>query len=99
MNRSGLWSALDSHPNITCLGPSNNAFSTAGNPDATLNQTALQGALLFHTLPEVAYSDYLYDGQEFTSLQNMTVKVSIKGEGNDKQIYFNNAKVLDANVL
>jgi uncharacterized surface protein with fasciclin (FAS1) repeats len=99
LNRSGLWPALDGHPNITCLGPSNNAFSNAGSPDSILNKTALQGALLFHTLPEVAYSDYLYDGQTFNSLQNMTVRVTIKGEGAGKEIFFNNAKVLDANIL
>ncbi|KAJ4362265.1 hypothetical protein N0V83_010358 [Neocucurbitaria cava] len=99
LNRSSLWSALDGGKNLTCLGPNNAAFGAAGSPDATLNTTALTDALHFHTLPEVAYSDYLYDGQEFQSLQNATVRVKIVGEGSTRQIYFNNAKLLDANVL
>ena len=99
LNRSKLWNALDSSTNLTCLGPNNKAFSDAGSPDANLNATTLTGALLFHTLPEVAYSDYLVDGQEFKSLQNGTVRVKIEGEGVDRTIWFNNAKVVDANVL
>lgn len=99
LNRSSLWSALDGSKNITCLGPSNDAFINAGNPQSVLNESALTGALLFHTLPEVAYSDYLYDGQEFRSLQNFTVRVSISGESSNKEIRFNNAKVVEANVL
>ncbi|KAF2676437.1 FAS1 domain-containing protein [Lentithecium fluviatile CBS 122367] len=99
LNRSGLWTALDSSKNVTCLGPNNKAFGDAGSPDAKLNETELAGALLFHTLPEVAYSDFLEDGQEFTSLQNGTVRVRVEGEGKERQIWFNNAKVVDANVL
>ncbi|KAF2264099.1 FAS1 domain-containing protein [Lojkania enalia] len=99
LNRSGLWPALNGGLNITCLGPSNEAFRGSGNPDATLNETELQGALLHHTLPEVAYSDFLYDGQEFNTLQNTTVRVTVQGEGKDRQIWFNNAKVINANVL
>ncbi len=99
LNRTQLWNSLDSTNNITCLGPNNAAFSNSGSPDSKLNTTALSGALLFHTLPQVAYSDYLYDGQEFKSLQNMTVRVKIVGSGSSKTIYFNNAKVLNANVL
>ncbi|KAH7371292.1 FAS1 domain-containing protein [Pyrenochaeta sp. MPI-SDFR-AT-0127] len=99
LNRSMLWSALDGSKNITCLGPNNAAFRSAGTPDASLNSTDLAQAILFHTLPEVAYSDYLYDGQEFKSLQNGTVRVKVVGEGKDREIYFNNAKVIDANVL
>jgi uncharacterized surface protein with fasciclin (FAS1) repeats len=99
LTRSELWPALDHSSNVTCLGPNNAAFASAGNPDTSLNKTALSGALLFHTLPEVAYSNLLTDGQTFTSLANLTVKVKVTGEGKDRQIYFNNAKVIDANVL
>jgi uncharacterized surface protein with fasciclin (FAS1) repeats len=100
LNRSGLWSALDSSKNVTCLGPNNKAFKDAGSPDANLNKTALGDAVQLHTLTEVAYSDYLEDGQEFKSLQNnATVRVKIEGEGKDRTIWFNNAKVIDANVL
>lgn len=99
LNRSGLWNALDSSKNVTCLGPNNKAFVDAGSPDAKLNVSTLSGALLFHTLPEVAYSDFLSDGMEFQSLQNMTVRVKVEGEGQARQVWFNNAKVVDANVL
>lgn len=103
LNRSGLWTALDTSPNITCLGPSNSAFDKAGNPDKSLNETELSKALLFHTLPEVTYTDFLVDGREFTSLGNLTVRVRVeeKGEGEEKEkvVWFNNARVVDANVL
>jgi uncharacterized surface protein with fasciclin (FAS1) repeats len=99
LNRSGLWNALDSSFNTTCLGPSNEAFAAAGSPDGNLTKEELVKALHFHTLPEVAYSDFLVDGQTFTSLENLTVKVKVEGEGKNRQIWFNNAKVVDANVL
>lgn len=99
LNRTNLWPALDGSKNVTCLGPNDAAFRDAGSPDSALNSTILSEAILFHTLPEVAYSDYLYDGQEFTSLQNATVRVRVVGQGGTKEIYFNNAKLIDANVL
>lgn len=99
LNRTKLWPALDGSKNITCLGPSNAAFQAAGNPDTALNETTLTGALLFHTLPEVAYSDFLVDGQEFKSLQNGTVRVKVEESDGNRTIWFNNAKVINANVL
>jgi uncharacterized surface protein with fasciclin (FAS1) repeats len=99
LNRTKLWPSLDGSKNVTCLGPNNQAFTRAGSPDSALNETSLSDAMLFHTLPEVAYSDYLYNGQEFKSLQNGTVRVRIEGEGKDKTIWFNNAKIVNANVL
>ncbi|KAJ4399561.1 hypothetical protein N0V91_009386 [Didymella pomorum] len=98
-NRTKLWPALDGSKNVTCLGPSNAAFAAAGNPQTALNETALTGALLYHTLPEVAYSDFLVDGQVFKSLQNGTVRVKIEENGENRTIWFNNAKVINANVL
>jgi uncharacterized surface protein with fasciclin (FAS1) repeats len=95
INRTGIWPALNHATNITCLGPGNDAFKAAGNADSTLNTTALTTALLFHTIEQPLYSSFLVDGMELTTLSNDTVRVSIKG--ND--IYFNNAKVVDANVL
>jgi len=99
LNRSGLWPALDGAKNVTCLGPNDDAFREAGSPDASLDKNALSDAILFHTLPEVAYSDYLYDGQMLKSLQNGTVRVKVEGTGKDRSIWFNNAKVVNANVL
>ncbi len=46
LNRSGLWATLDHSTNVTCLAPNDAAFQLAGSPDASLNQTALNGALL-----------------------------------------------------
>jgi uncharacterized surface protein with fasciclin (FAS1) repeats len=46
LNRSGLYPALDTSPNVTCLAPSSEAFKNAGNPDSALEPSVLQGALL-----------------------------------------------------
>lgn len=99
LNRTGLWPTLDSSKNVTCLGPSDAAFKAAGSPDSALNATDLTKALLFHTLPQVAYSDYLVNGQEFTSIDGPKVRVRIEGTGANRSIYFNNAKVIAENVL
>ena len=48
-----------------------------------------------HTLPEVAYSSFLRDGQEFTSLNNATIRVRKMGG----DIWFNDAKVLQPDVM
>ncbi|KAK1979151.1 hypothetical protein LZ30DRAFT_751627 [Colletotrichum cereale] len=86
---------LDAKPNVTCLGPNADAFDQAGNPEKSLGEEELKGPLLFHTLPEVAYSNFLEDGQEFTSLANVTVRVTLRGD----EIWFNDAKVVSPNVL
>lgn len=98
-NRTLIWGRLDGTKNVTCLGPSNAAFQAAGNPDASLNTTDLTDVILFHTLSEVTYSDFLVDGQEFKSLQNGTVRVRIEETDGDRTIFFNNARVINANVL
>ncbi|KAF6816234.1 beta-ig-h3 fasciclin [Colletotrichum sojae] len=95
LRKVSLWQELDKKPNITCLGPNTDAFKTAGNPEQNLNNSALTDALLFHTLPEVAYSNFLTDGQELKTLSNQTIKVTIR----DSNIWFNDAKVVNANVL
>lgn len=48
-----------------------------------------------HTLKEVTYTTFLKDGQILETMGDGTVTVHIKG--ND--IYFNNAKIVNANVL
>ena len=52
-------------------------------------------SIRFHTLHEVAYTDYLVDGTRLESAAGLDVLVTIKG--ND--IYFNDAKVISPNVL
>ncbi|KAM0233079.1 hypothetical protein ACHAP5_010546 [Fusarium lateritium] len=93
--KADLWPALDASRNVTCLAPSTKAFKDAGNPDVALSKQDLTGALLAHTLDEVAYSNYLRDGQVIGTLNNTEVRVSIRGD----DIFFNNAKVIEANVL
>lgn len=46
LRKVSLWKELDKTPNVTCLGPSTDAFNAAGNPEKTLNSTALTNALL-----------------------------------------------------
>lgn len=46
LTNAGLWDAIDHSANITCLGPSNSAFQAAGNPQLSLNSSALSSALL-----------------------------------------------------
>ncbi|KAG8670671.1 hypothetical protein FPOAC2_07480 [Fusarium poae] len=93
--KAQLWPALDTSRNVTCLAPSTQAFKNAGSPDIKLSKSDLAGALLAHTLNEVTYSNYLRDGQVVGTLNNTEVRVSIRG--ND--IFFNNAKVIEANIL
>jgi uncharacterized surface protein with fasciclin (FAS1) repeats len=46
LNRSGLYPALDTSPNVTCLAPTSAAFKAAGSPDASLDAKPLGDALL-----------------------------------------------------
>ncbi|KAF5642012.1 transforming growth factor-beta-induced ig-h3 [Fusarium sp. NRRL 52700] len=93
--KAGLWPALDASKNVTCLAPSTQAFKDAGSPDVELSKEDLSGALLAHTLNEVTYSNYLRDGQVIGTLNKTEVRVRII----DNDIFFNNAKVIEANVL
>ncbi|RDW57500.1 hypothetical protein BP6252_13760 [Coleophoma cylindrospora] len=95
LNRTGLSSTLDHLNNVTCLGPSDQAFLQAGSPDIKANVSTLTNALMFHTIPEPLYSNFLQDGQTFTSLSNGTIRVTLK----DGDIFFNDAKVTQANVI
>lgn len=95
LNRTRLADVLDHLSNVTCLGPNDQAFIDAGMPDTKLNESDLAGALLFHTIPQPLYSNFLQSGQTFTTANNATVRVSFV----DGDIFFNDAKVIEANVL
>lgn len=95
LNRTGLSSILDHANNVTCLGPSDKAFADAGDPDTKLNESSLSNALMFHTIPQPLYSNFLSDGLTFKSLSNATVRVTLRDGG----IYFNDAKLTQANVM
>ena len=48
-----------------------------------------------HTIPQVLYTNFLEDGQEFLSDNNLTIRVTIiSGD-----VYFNDAKVTTPNVM
>ncbi|PVH71119.1 FAS1 domain-containing protein [Cadophora sp. DSE1049] len=95
LNRTGLSSILDHANNVTCLGPSDQAFLNAGSPDVKANVSALANALMFHTIPQPLYTNFLTDGQTFKSLSNATVRVTRK----NGDIYFNDAKLTRSNVI
>jgi transforming growth factor-beta-induced protein len=96
LNRTSLWDTLDHSPNVTCLAPTNDAFSSAGSPDQNLNSTSLSGALMFHTLPFPLYSPYIVSGMVVKSAAGLDVIVTITDGGD---IYFNDAKVISPNVF
>ncbi|PGH26771.1 hypothetical protein AJ80_01535 [Polytolypa hystricis UAMH7299] len=93
--RANLGSTLDHLPNVTCIGPTNEAFEEAGGPDETASAEELTDALTFHTLTEPVYTNFLRDGQIFTTVSNDTVRVTV----NDTGIYFNDAKLVKRNVI
>lgn len=95
LDRTGLGAPLDITQNVTCLTPNDNAFLNAGSPNVTANITNLQELIKFHTIVEPVYSNFLFDGQTFTTFSNQTVRVSLRDGG----IFFNDAKVLNKNVL
>jgi hypothetical protein len=61
----------------------------------TLSKTQADKEPQFHTLNQPVYSSFLQDGDEFETLSNETVRVSIL----NGDIYFNDALVLKPNVL
>jgi hypothetical protein len=91
INRTDIWDDLDNSPHYTCLGPTNQdqAFANAGNPDTNLNVSALADAMHMHTIPQVPYTNFLEDGQEYLWDNSFTIRITIKGQ----DIYFNDAKV------
>ncbi|KAH8881587.1 FAS1 domain-containing protein [Thozetella sp. PMI_491] len=95
LNRTSLWSTVDHLSNITCLGPSANAFKNAGNADSNLSPAQLSEALLNHTIATPLYSPYLIDGMVIPSMGKMNITVTIQGD----DIWFNDAKVIQPNVL
>lgn len=95
LDNAGIWSTLDHARNVTCLAPTTQAFAAAGDPQNSLNASALAQALLFHTLPMPTYTNFMTDGQVIKSLSGELVKITMK----NNDIFFNDAKVLAKNVL
>lgn len=95
LDKSGLWPRINASFNVTCLAPSTEAFKNAGNPQVSGTKNEVAGTVLHHTLDQVTYTNFLEDGMVLNSLNNTKITVRIK----DNDIYFNNAKVIEANVL
>jgi uncharacterized surface protein with fasciclin (FAS1) repeats len=95
LNRTNLWDTLNTFPNVTCLAPNNVAFSAAGSPQTNLGVNQLGEALKFHTIAGATYSPLLHDGLMLSSVNGAPIKVSVNGSGT----YFNDAKVLQSNVI
>ncbi|KAK5653718.1 hypothetical protein OQA88_8749 [Cercophora sp. LCS_1] len=92
---SGVYDAIDAMANVTCLGPSDEAFAAAGNPQNSLNKTEFNWLVRSHVIPQPLYLDHLRDGMELKSLRNNSIKVTLSGS----DIFFNNAKVVKSNVI
>ncbi|KAF8857792.1 FAS1 domain-containing protein, partial [Acephala macrosclerotiorum] len=95
INQTHIWGDLDKSPNFTCLGPTNQAFADANHPETNLGLAPLASIMHLHTIPQVLYTNFLQDGQVYLSNNNLTIQVSIKGQ----DIYFNDAKVIEANLI
>lgn len=89
LDKTGLGAPLDITQNVTCFTPNDAAFLQAGSPNATANITDLQNLVKFHTVVEPLYSNFLTDGQTFTTFSNETIRISIRGQ----DIFVNDAKV------
>ncbi|KAJ2901473.1 fasciclin domain-containing protein [Zalerion maritima] len=95
LNKTDLWATLNTTPNVTCLAPNTDAFQSAGNPQDDLPVDDLTQALLDHTLHSPTYTNYLVDGMKIATASNKTVRVTL----NDTGIWFNDAKVVEENIL
>ena len=101
LNRTGLWPALNTMPNVTCLAPITRAFVEAGNPQDSDEQGAeeeLTRALMAHTLSMPVYQGRqsgLVDGMRVANLNGDSVLVTSNSSGT----WFNDAKVVTGNVL
>ncbi|EER39130.1 conserved hypothetical protein [Histoplasma capsulatum H143] len=95
LRRTSLGPVLDTLRNVTCIGPTDDAFEQAGNPDENAESGDLTKALTFHTLTEPVYTNFLTDGQIFTTVSNDTILVTVNATG----IFFNDAKLVKKNVL
>lgn len=95
LDRTGLGTPLDTTRNVTCFTPNDQAFSQAGNPNVTANITALEHLIKFHTVTEPLYSNFLRDGQTFTTFSNEVIRISVR----DGEMFVNDAKIINKNII
>lgn len=95
LTRTGLGTPLDLTPNVTCFTPNDQAFLEAGSPNESANLTVIQDLVKFHIVTEPLYSNFLEDGQVFTTFSNQLVRITLQ----DGDIFVNDAKIITKNVM
>jgi hypothetical protein len=95
INRTDYWNEVNFSPNFTCLGPSDRAFTVAGNPQITANKSSLRDTMELHTIKQPLYTNYLEDGQEYQTDSNLTIRIRIE----NGTLFFNDAMVLQSNIM
>lgn len=95
LDRTGLGAPLDITKNVTCLTPNDDAFKAAGSPNVTASIFDLQQLTLFHIIDQPLYTNFMEDGQEYTTFSNQTVRITIRGG----EIYVNDARIMHRNVM
>lgn len=95
LDRTGLGAPLDVTPNVTCLTPNDEAFQAAGSPNVTASIFDLTELTQFHVINEPLYTNFMEDGQEYTSVNNKTIRITIR----DGDIFVNDAKLIHTNVM
>ncbi|KAH0558755.1 hypothetical protein GP486_004605 [Trichoglossum hirsutum] len=85
INKVDQW---NSYQGVTCLAP---ASGVSIGTDPSSLELVLDG----HTLLGPQYTPAMQDGQEFMSKANTTVRVTVR----DGTVWFNDAKVVRANVI
>jgi len=95
LNRTGLGDPLDITQNVTCFVPNDQAFLQAGSTNVTASVTDLEYLVKSHTVTESLYSNFLENGQTYTTFSNETMKVTI----NDGDIFVNDAKIINKNIM
>jgi uncharacterized surface protein with fasciclin (FAS1) repeats len=84
----GKTDTWNSYEGVTCLAPTTDiALNT--------NTSSLQQVLSAHTIKSPQYTTGMQNGQTFTSEANTTITVTIQ----DGTVWFNDAKVVRANVV
>ena len=95
LDRTGLGAPLDVTKNVTCLTPNDDAFLAAGRPNVTASIFDLQELTLRHIINEPLYTNFMEDGQTYTTFSNLTVRITIRGG----EIFANDAKLIHTNVM
>ncbi|KAK0648150.1 FAS1 domain-containing protein [Cercophora newfieldiana] len=89
LKESGAYGPIDTMPNVTCLGPNDDAFNAAGNPQKNFNTSETNWMVRSHVIPQPLYPDQIQNGLVLQTLRNTSIEVRVEGE----HIFFNNARV------